>query len=324
MVSPYSFPRKGYYMVKHNRTKEKKGPVWHNEDIAQKATAVFFGRDVLPHYGLSGKIISIAPTELQDIQVNNLYQDYNYVMEDGSWKHLEFESSDITLKDLKRFRAYEALASYQYEVDITTYIICSGKVQNPRSQFTSGLNTYQAVTISMGDRDAGAYIHTLQEKREDGETITRSDLVWLALCPIMGGDMPQKERIQAALELIKKSGSLSKEDKNMLEAVLYVLAAKFLDSRELEEVKEVMKMTQLGAMLIEEGRAQGKEEGRSEGKAAALIEIIRHKLEKGLSSDYISELLDLDPVYVRKISAIILEMPGRTDLEIAQKLTKVK
>lgn len=136
--------------------------------------------------------------------------------------------------------------------------------------------------------------------------------------------MPQKERIQAALELIKKSGSLSKKDKNMLEAVLYVLAAKFLDSRELEEVKEVMKMTQLGAMLIEEGRTQGKEEGRSEGKAAALIEIIRHKLEKGLSSDYISELLDLDPVYVRKISAIILEMPGRTDLEIAQKLTKVK
>ena len=110
----------------------------------------------------------------------------------------------------------------------------------------------------------------------------------------------------------------------MLEAVLYVLAAKFLDSRELDEVKEVMKMTQLGAMLIEEGRTQGKEEGRSEGKAAALIEIIRHKLEKGLSSDYISELLDLDPAYVRKISAIILEMPGRTDLEIAQKLTKVK
>ena len=136
--------------------------------------------------------------------------------------------------------------------------------------------------------------------------------------------MPQKERTQAALELIKKSGSLSKEDKNMLEAVLYVLAAKFLDSRELDEVKEVMKMTQLGAMLIEEGRTQGKEEGRSEGKAAALIEIIRHKLEKGLSSDYISELLDLDPAYVGKISAIILEMPGRTDLEIAQKLTKVK
>ena len=168
----------------------------------------------------------------------------------------------------------------------------------------------------MGDRDAGAYIHTLQEKREDGETITRSDLVWLALCPIMGGDMPQKERIQAALELIKKSGSLSKKDKNMLEAVLYVLAAKFLDSRELDEVKEVMKMTQLGAMLIEEGRIQGKE--------VMLIEIIRHKLSKGFSPDSLAEFLDLDPVYVRKISAMILKKPDKTDLEIAQALTKVK
>lgn len=42
----------------------------------------------------------------------------------------------------------------------------------------------------------------------------------------MGGDMPQKVRIQAALALIKNIGFLSKEDKNTLEAVLYVLAAK--------------------------------------------------------------------------------------------------
>ena len=102
----------------------------------------------------------------------------------------------------------------------------------------------------------------------------------------------------------------------MLEAVLYVLAAKFLDSRELKEVKEVMKMTQLGAMLIEEGRIQGKE--------VMLIEIIRHKLSKGFSPDSLAEFLDLNPVYVRKISAMILEKPDKTDLEIAQALTKIK
>ncbi|HJB28169.1 MAG TPA: hypothetical protein IAA06_05160 [Candidatus Blautia faecavium] len=325
-------------MVKHKHTKEKKGPVFHSEDVAQKITAAFFGDDILPHYGLSGRVMSIAPTELQDIQVNNLYQDFNYVMEDGSWKHLEFESTDITLKDLKRFRAYEALASYQYEVDITTYIICSGKVQNPKSQFTSGMNTYRAVTISMGDRDAGAYIHTLQEKRECGGTITRSDLVWLALCPIMGGDMPQKERIQAALELIKNNGSICKEDKKTLEAVLYVLAAKFLQPSELEEIREVMQMTKLGELLVEEGRSQGltegreegkkegravgKTEGRYEGKAVMLTEIIRRKLAKGVSPDLLAELLEVDPVHIRKICTMVQEKPEETDLEIAQALLK--
>lgn len=128
--------------------------------------------------------------------------------------------------------------------------------------------------------------------------------------------MPQKERTQAALELIKDSDSINKKDKNILESMLYVLAAKFLDSRELKEVKEVMKMTQLGAMLIEEGRIQGKE--------VMLIEIIRHKLSKGFSPDSLAEFLDLDPVYVRKISAMILKKPDKTDLEIAQALTKVK
>lgn len=132
--------------------------------------------------------------------------------------------------------------------------------------------------------------------------------------------MPQKERTQAALELIKDSDSINKKDKNILESVLYVLAAKFLDSREFKEVKEVMKMTQLGAMLIEDGRSQG----LTEGKAVMLIEIIRHKLSKGFSPDSLAEFLDLDPVYVRKISAMILKKPDKTDLEIAQALTKVK
>ncbi len=136
-------------------TKEKDiaSGVFRNEDIAQKKASIFFGKELLSLYGISGKIVSAAPTELADITISNLYQDYNYVMEDGSWKHLEFESTDIDEDDLRRFRAYEALASYQYKVDITTYVICSAKVKRPHCKLQSGLSTYQIVPICLGDRE---------------------------------------------------------------------------------------------------------------------------------------------------------------------------
>lgn len=136
----------------------------------------------------------------------------------------------------------------------------------------------------------------------------------------MGGDMPQKERIQAALALIKNSGFLSKEDANTLEAVLYVLAAKFLGPSELEEIKEVMRMTLLGEMLVEEGRSQG----LTEGHAAMVTEILRRKLAKGFSPESIAELLELDPAYIKKIYTMIQDNPNETDLQIAQALIKGK
>ena len=129
--------------------------------------------------------------------------------------------------------------------------------------------------------------------------------------------MPQKERIQAALALIKNSGFLSKEDANTLEAVLYVLAAKFLEPSELEEIKEVMRMTLLGEMLVEEGRFQG----LTEGHAAMVTEIIRRKLAKGFSPESIAEL---DPAYIKKIYTMIQDNPNETDLQIAQALIKGK
>ena len=57
-------------------------------------------------------------------------------MEDGTWKHLEFQSTDKGIQDLKRFRVYEALTSYTNNVEITTYVLYSGKIKNPITEYT--------------------------------------------------------------------------------------------------------------------------------------------------------------------------------------------
>lgn len=63
--------------------------------------------------------------------------------------------------------------------------------------------------------------------------------------------------MKAAFEITKKAAGISTEDISKIEAVVYVMADKFLDRTDMEEIKEEISMTQLGQMLVEMGRDEG-------------------------------------------------------------------
>ena len=69
------------------------------------------------------------------------------------------------------------------------------------------------------------------------------------------------------------------------------MADKFLDSKEMEQLKEEIKMTRLGKMLYEDG-AQTK-----------LKELVRKKLDKGYSVAEIAEALEEKVKDIEKIVA---------------------
>ncbi|MEY8412254.1 hypothetical protein AALB51_13540 [Lachnospiraceae bacterium 62-26] len=60
------------------------------------------------------------------------------------------------------------------------------------------------------------------------------------------------------------TAGISTEDISKIEAVVYVMADKFLDQVDMEEIKEGISMTRLGQMLVEMGRTEGLKEGRDE------------------------------------------------------------
>lgn len=78
---------------------------------------------------------------------------------------MEFESDSIRIKDLRRFRVYEAHISFSYDVTVTTYVICSSDVKIIRSELQEGINTYRVQIIRMKDKDADVLIADLEEKQ---------------------------------------------------------------------------------------------------------------------------------------------------------------
>lgn len=250
----YSF-RKGYYL------EEKETKISQHEDIAEKAAWQFFKDEVMAFLGIDGKVVNVLANETIHLELKKMFEDLNFLMEDDTIKHFEFESTNEGLSGLKRFRVYEAILSYQYKKEVTTYVLYSGKIKNPMTKFTEGLNTFHIQPIIMQDKNADEVIEKLQQKVEAGERLMKEDLLPLVLCPIMGGKLTQKDRIKAAYNITSKAITGDEEFIRKVEAMVYVMADKFLDSMDMEALKEELKMTRQGRMMYEEGRMDGRLEG---------------------------------------------------------------
>nr|WP_297935927.1 hypothetical protein [uncultured Blautia sp.] len=245
-----------------------------HEDAALKTAMHFFAEELLPFWGIEGKVVGFAPTEQVHLEIQKLYQDTNLIMEDGSWKHFEFQSKNEGFAGLKRFRQYEATASRQYGVSVITYVLFSGKIQNSMTEFTEGINTYRIIPIIMKKENADIFLKELLEKKNAEKPITREELVRLTLCPLMGGEIGIKQRLQIACEITRGETAVTKEEIQKIEAVIYAMADKFLEGLDMEEFVEGMKMTRLGEMLVKEGEIKGKQEGMNEKET----EIIKNLL----------------------------------------------
>ena len=244
-----------------------------HEDAALKTMLQFFADEMLPTFGIEGKVKQLAPTEIVHLKIKKMYQDSNLIMEDGSWKHFEFQSRNEGVAGLRRFRTYEALTSQQYRVPITTYVLFSGNIKKPMTTLTEGINTYRIVPIIMRSKIADEIFKQLQEKSQKGIPLTKEDLVQLPLCPLMSGNMNIKERIKSAFSLVRAKTVLENEEISKIEAVIYAMAEKFLESADMKEIMEDVRMTKLGRMIYEEGEEQGKLEA-----AKKLLDILDERV----------------------------------------------
>lgn len=245
---------------------------WQIEDAALKTTMQFFADELLPYFNIEGKVVGFGPTELVRLELQKLFQDFNLVMEDGSWKHFEFQSKDGGEKDLRRFRTYEAATSYQQNVDIYTYVLYSGQIENPITELQTGFNTYRVQPIIMKGKRVEEVFDNINAKLTANLPLIKEDLVPLTLCTLMGGEMSLKERVIHAFA-ITSSARDTVPDADKIEAVVYAMAEKFMDSVTIEELKEAVGMTRLGQMMYNDGIEEGIKQGIEQGIETTQIKI---------------------------------------------------
>ena len=257
-----------------------------HEDLIMKKAMDVFAEEGLKFFGIDKKAKDSSSTEIVVLEAKNLHMDYTFLMEDDTYIHVEFQSTDKGKDDLRRFRAYESLLSFQTSRDVVTYVVYSNGINNAKSILQTGINEYNVKAISMYDKDGDIVIKEVEEKLDNNIEVTKQDLVALTFTPIMSGKLTKLDRIIKSIKIVKKIDNDYRYD---IESMLYAFADKFLDGKDLEKVKEEISMTKLGEMLVQDGIEKGKVEGKEE----QAIETAKIAIKEGMSDELIAKLTGL-------------------------------
>jgi len=253
-----------------------------HEDLIMKKAMDVFAEEGLKFFGIDKKVKDSSSTEIVVLEAKNLHMDYTFLMEDDTYIHVEFQTTDKGKDDLRRFRAYESLLSFQTGKDVVTYVVYSNGIQNVKTILETGINEYSVKAISMFDKDGDIVIKEIEEKLNNNIEVTKQDLIALTFTPIMSGKLSKLDKIIKSIRLVKK---IDNEYRYDVESMLYAFADKFLDGKDLEKVKEEISMTKLGEMLVEDGIKKG------EKKKA--IEIAKTAIKEGMSDVMIAKITGL-------------------------------
>ena len=252
-----------------------------HEDAIMKMGFDYFRDTILKSLGIDYEFVNLGPTELIELTIHSLYMDFTFLTKEGFYIHIEFQTTDKGENDLRRFLAYDAVYSHKTGKNVITYVIYSGGIKSVKTELNMGLFTYRIQPIYLKDRNADEVFEKIRQKQEDGTELTEEDYASLSLTPLMSGNMKIKEKIKEAVILSKKKRGLTAE-KTM--AMLYTLADKFLDSKDLDEIKEVISMTRLGQMLLDEGMEKGMKKGMKKGMEQGLL-LSKKLLEENRTED---------------------------------------
>ena len=242
------------------------------EDRALKGAAQVLGEALVSLTELGVTIQRMIPTEQVVLHTEEFMEDFNYETADNKILHLEFESDELTKEDLMRFRGYEAVLSYQHKKDVMTCVLCSSDTKELLCAIETGMNTYCVKVIRLKDWNAEDLLEEIRGKQEQSQPLQKEELLKLVLLPLMSGTISQKERIRSGFHVLHKEREHQNEaELRQMEGVLYALAEKFLDKKELEELKEEVKVTRLGQMLYEDGWNDGWSRGEEQGEERGIV-----------------------------------------------------
>lgn len=259
------------------------------EDMIMKRVMESFAQSGLRFLGITDEIIQPVGTELVVLDMQNLLMDYTFLMADGNYLHLEFQSTDKGEKDLRRFRKYEALLGDQKGKDVYTYVVYTNDIREPQTCLKTGFNEYHVKAVTLADWDSRQVLKDIKQSLSLN-TLDEEKVTALAFVPVMAHS---EERVEVISEAVKISHTIAnKQQKVDIQSILFAFANKFLNGNELECIKEEIAMTQLGQMIYEDGVKKGEEKGKLEA-AKALLDI--------LSDEAIAKRLQIPIEQVREL-----------------------
>lgn len=260
--------------------KNKNEITYHNKDVLSKILAENFKDKSLKVYGIDlPKIKQILPTNLPEIQVNEMRLDNLFLLEDDSVAIIDYES-EVKWENQLKYLNYIVRILERYKKErpkkIRMIVIYTADVETAPEEFSAGCLTLRMERAFLRKIDSEGEREELTRRLKGKLPLSDDDLMKLIILPLTyKGTERKKQAVKEAVELAKQIAD--NEKKTFVLSGILVFADKIIDADTAKYIKEVVRMTQVAELLLEEGREEGREESRIQG-INALIDSLKSLL----------------------------------------------
>ena len=242
--------------------------VYQNKDIVSKIFGEAMKEKSLKAYGLNvPKVVDVLPTNLPALELNELRIDNIFVLEDGSYAIIDYESKYRYRNKVKYLsyvlRILRRLIRDKVDlrkVKIRIIIIYTADVKRGKTEpvFQAGaiqLITEEAFLIEI---DGEKEYQRLLKKVENGQLLDEEDMMKMIILPLAyQGIEKQREIAKKVVDLIKQIKEMQMQ--RFLFAGVLSFTDKVIDEEVAQEIRRRLDMTKVGRIIYEEKIAYGKE-----------------------------------------------------------------
>ncbi|MCI9634438.1 MAG: hypothetical protein HFH18_14685 [Ruminococcus sp.] len=149
------------------------------------------------------------------------------------------------------------LEQYKQEAKhIRMIVIYTADIEQAEDEFHAGCLTLRLEQAYLRKVDSKSIRDVLEEKLEDGVPLSDDELMQFIILPLTyKGKEAKREAVKDIVDLAKKI--TDKKNQMFVLSGILVFADKIIDARTAEQIKEVIRMTQVAQLLLAEERAEG-------------------------------------------------------------------
>jgi hypothetical protein len=262
-----------------------------------------FKDEFIPFTGITlPKVIDVIQTNVPLIEVKDRGMDLNFLLEDETIAHIEFESDPLTEKDLIRFAHYDLQLYEQRGQKIRRIIIFSSGVPNTTlKQLDIGSVKQQHDFIFLEhDFNGDEIFSKIKERIYSGALLSNLEKLQILLLPMM--QTHQTTSSMRAYELTKTLQHYQDEDiAHYLIGAMVAVNYTHITDPEKTKILEVLEMAKPFEDLYKKFELIGEKRGRQEGEQKRSKEIAKKLLNKGMKIETISEITGLSEQEINEL-----------------------
>lgn len=232
------------------------GIAYQNRDILFKILGQTYKEKSFAAYGIDlPPIRELLPTSLPKISANEKDIDNLFLLEDGTYAIVDYESEFKKLNKIKYLNYIARVMEKYYKEDenfnLRLVVIYTGDVKRAEPTFETSCLTLRMEQAFLSHIDGESAFFAISQKIESGIALEDDDLMKLVILPLtIPGTNGKQKMLEKVVELAEQVQD--NEQQIFILSGVIVASDKFINREYLEQIRRRINMTQLGQMYEKE------------------------------------------------------------------------